>query len=51
MDAKTLIGWYKDGFYTNDEFKLFVTVGWLTIEQYEATTGVDYETGAPIVTP
>ena len=40
--GKWVIKWYKEGRYTNDNFKLFVRCGWVTSEQYKEVTGVEY---------
>lgn len=48
MDRHILIGWYKSGYYTSEDFKTFVLAKWITVEDYENTTGLDYETGEPM---
>lgn len=40
--ADMVIDFFKRGFYTADDMKLFVEVQWITTEQYKETTGVDY---------
>ncbi|MDU4964855.1 MAG: XkdX family protein [Staphylococcus warneri] len=39
---KVVIGLYKKKLYTNEAFRTFVRVKWITIEQFEQTTGVKY---------
>ncbi|MFX3616210.1 MAG: XkdX family protein [Sporolactobacillus sp.] len=34
--------YYKKGYYTNDQMKVFVTAGWITIDDYKEITGKDY---------
>ena len=38
-----LIDLYKKKLYTDETFKKFVRVGWITPEQFKETTGKDYE--------
>lgn len=40
--ADMVIDFFKRGFYTADDIKLFVEVQWITTEQYKEITGVDY---------
>lgn len=40
---KVVISLYKKGLYTNETFRKFVRVGWVTTEQFKETTGKDYE--------
>ncbi|WOZ17586.1 hypothetical protein [Staphylococcus phage vB_SauM-T-SE-G1] len=37
------IRYYKEGLYTNEQFKLFVRRGHVTPEEYQEITGVLYE--------
>ena len=37
------IRYYKMGFYTNEQFALFVKRGFVTPEEYKEMTGVDYD--------
>lgn len=36
------IRYYKLGFYTNEQFALFVKTGYVTPEKYKELTGVEY---------
>ena len=40
---KVVIDLYKKGLYTDETFKKFVRVRWITREQFKETTGKDYE--------
>lgn len=40
---KVVIDLYKKGLYTDETFKKFVRVIWITPEQFKETTGKDYE--------
>lgn len=40
---KVVIDLYKKKLYTDETFKKFVRVGWITSEQFKETTGKDYE--------
>ena len=40
---KVVIDLYKKKLYTDETFKKFVRVGWITPEQFKETTGKDYE--------
>lgn len=39
-------GYYKEGFYTNNDVKVFVRASWITADQYKQITGIDYEPAA-----
>lgn len=41
---ESIIEFYKLGFYTNESFKTFVQAKWITVEEFESVTKVDYET-------
>ncbi|REI04077.1 XkdX family protein [Staphylococcus felis] len=43
MSYKNLKYLYDEGLYTNDQFKLFVRVKWITAEQFKEITGVEYD--------
>lgn len=34
--------YYKDGYYNNDNLKIFVLKGKITADQYKIITGIDY---------
>ncbi|MBA5938538.1 XkdX family protein [Leuconostoc citreum] len=40
--ADMVIQFFKQGFYNDNDMKLFVQVQWITVEQYKETTGIDY---------
>lgn len=40
--AEMVIQFFKQGFYSIDDMKLFVQVQWITAEQYKEITGIDY---------
>lgn len=40
--ADMVIDFFKRGFYTADDMKLFVEVQWITTEQYKSATGLEY---------
>lgn len=35
--------YYKAGYYTNDQMKVFVTAGWITADDYQAITGQNFQ--------
>ncbi|MGP9042091.1 XkdX family protein [Cytobacillus kochii] len=35
-------GYYTEGFYSNDDVKIFVQAAWITADQYKQITGVNY---------
>lgn len=39
---KTVSWYYKDGFYTNEQVKMFVEKSKITAEQYQEITGEPY---------
>ncbi len=43
MSYNSLKYLYDAGVYTNEKFKLFVKVKWITPEQYKECTGIDYQ--------
>lgn len=40
--GESVIRYYKQGRYTNEQMKIFVKVNWITVEQYVEVTGVEY---------
>lgn len=42
--AKTISGFYKDGYYTVDNIKIFVEKGKITAADFKNITGQDYTT-------
>ncbi|WP_083317834.1 MULTISPECIES: XkdX family protein [Staphylococcus] len=43
MSYNSLKYLYDEGLYTNEQFKIFVRVNWVTPEQYFECTGVEYK--------
>jgi uncharacterized XkdX family phage protein len=37
-----VLDYYKQGYYNENDLKLFVQVNWITADQYKQATGEDY---------
>lgn len=39
----TVLNYYKKGYYTNEQMKVFVKAKFISAEDYEQATGIPYE--------